>query len=229
MNFEKYKNTKVYPGHKEVLAYEDGLIQEMDRNNISDEEVAEALNTKIPALVKKWKRKQADIYNTEDKRLYGLFIKDAMKEVGAERFTEDFRTALFRKVWDMSFLAYGYEGILCTLRALVNMLEGFDVVEQKRRGCGYMTADDWMEIEEKSYSCEELTMEDIAAWGPRERKRYRESSSNPYFFPPDRSLYDETLYDGYKVRENAEVQLIKLKEKYEEEKRKWMESKERKE
>lgn len=71
----------------------------------------------------------------------------------------------------------------------------------KKHGCGYMTADEWFEIEENSYGIDEWTMEEVAAMGPEGRKIYRESSWNPHFPKPDRSIFDESLYDGTKIRE----------------------------
>ena len=72
--------------------------------------------------------------------------------------------------------------------------------KEKKHGCGYMTADDWFEIEDY-YTGRKTTMEDIAAIGPEGRKAFRERPSNPYFPKPDLSLYDESLYDGTKIRE----------------------------
>lgn len=54
------------------------------------------------------------------------------------------------------------------------------------------------------------------------RKINREAPSNPYFFRPDMSLFDESLYEGCKIREDAEVKLVALREKYEVEKQEWL-------
>jgi hypothetical protein len=63
-----------------------------------------------------------------------------------------------------------------------------------------MTADEWFEIEERGMG-EGWTKEEIAAMGPEGREDYRNAPSNPYFPAPDMSMWDESLYDGYKIKE----------------------------
>lgn len=75
--------------------------------------------------------------------------------------------------------------------------------KERKHGCGNMTAEEWFEIEENSYGDKDLTMEEIAAMGPSGRKLYRESSWNPNYLKPDRSLFDESLYDGTKIKSHA--------------------------
>lgn len=62
-----------------------------------------------------------------------------------------------------------------------------------------MTADEWFEIEDRGMG-EDLTMEEIAAMGPEGRELSRNCPSNPYFPKPDMSMFDESLYDGYKIK-----------------------------
>lgn len=62
-----------------------------------------------------------------------------------------------------------------------------------------MTADEWFEIEDRGMG-EDLTMEEIAAMGPEGRELSRNAPHNPYFPAPDMSMFDESLYDGYKIK-----------------------------
>lgn len=73
-------------------------------------------------------------------------------------------------------------------------------MKEKKHGCGHMTVEEYLEIESNSYGGNGLTMEKIAAMGPEGRAAYRKSPSNPYFPKPDLSLFDESLYDGCKIR-----------------------------
>lgn len=75
---------------------------------------------------------------------------------------------------------------------------------EKKKREGYMTADEWFEIEDKYSSADGWTMEEIAAMGPEGRQLMREGPFNPYFPKPDLSMYDESLYDGYKIRNKDE-------------------------
>lgn len=67
-----------------------------------------------------------------------------------------------------------------------------------------MTADEWFEIEDRGMG-EDLTMEEIAAMGPEGRELSRNAPHNPYFPAPDMSMFDESLYDGYKIKEKKNV------------------------
>lgn len=63
-----------------------------------------------------------------------------------------------------------------------------------------MTADEWFEIEDNGIGGE-WTMEDVAKLGPEGREFHRNAPYNPYFPKPDMSIFDEDLYDGYKIKE----------------------------
>lgn len=63
-----------------------------------------------------------------------------------------------------------------------------------------MTADEWFEIEEHGMG-EGWTMEEVAALGPEGREFHRNAPYNPYFPKPDMSIFNEDLYDGYKIKE----------------------------
>lgn len=67
-----------------------------------------------------------------------------------------------------------------------------------------MTVDEWFEIEDRGMG-EDLTMEEIAAMGPEGRELSRNAPHNPYFPAPDMSMFDESLYDGYKIKEKKNV------------------------
>lgn len=71
-------------------------------------------------------------------------------------------------------------------------------MEKKKYGID-MTADEWFKIEDRGMG-EDLTMEEIAAMGPEGRELSRNCLSNPYFPKPDMSMFDESLYDGYKIK-----------------------------
>lgn len=72
-------------------------------------------------------------------------------------------------------------------------------MEKKKYGID-MTADEWFEIEERGMG-EDWTMEEVASMGPEGRELHRSTPSNPYFPAPDMSMWDESLYDGYKIKE----------------------------
>mgnify|MGYP003187739494 CR=1 FL=1 len=59
-------------------------------------------------------------------------------------------------------------------------------MEKKKYGID-MTADEWFEIEERGM-------------GEEGRELHRSTPSNPYFPAPDMSMWDESLYDGYKIK-----------------------------
>ena len=65
-----------------------------------------------------------------------------------------------------------------------------------------MTADEWFEIEERGMG-EGWTMEEVAALGPEGREFHRSAPYNPYFPKPDMSIFNEDLYDGYKIKKNV--------------------------
>jgi hypothetical protein len=79
-----------------------------------------------------------------------------------------------------------------------NLKKGVKIMAKKKYGID-MTADEWFEIEERGMG-EGWTMEEIAAMGPEGREEYRNAPSNPYFPKPDMSMWDESLYDGYKIK-----------------------------
>lgn len=62
-----------------------------------------------------------------------------------------------------------------------------------------MTADEWFEIEERGMG-EGWTMEEVAALGLEGREFHRNAPYNPYFLKPDMSIFNEDLYDGYKIK-----------------------------
>ena len=66
-----------------------------------------------------------------------------------------------------------------------------------------MKAKEWFKIEEDSYGIGNFTKEEIAELGPEGRALFRESNFNPNFPKPDMSLWDESLYEGTKIKDNA--------------------------